>query len=234
MLRTRGSRRAFAIAVLLGVAGGALYSYQTGGVIWSLAEAGANRDAGLDALRRHVADWGALGPLGYVLLVIVEVLVAPIPGTLLYAPGGVIFGGFLGGTLSLGGNVAGAAIACAVASLWQDTVARSLSSPAVTALGERLRAEGLWLIFLLRVNPLSSSDLVSYAAGLVGVPVWKVALGTLAGMAPLCFAQAYLADRLFRWIPSAGWIVLSLGILYACAVVVVVARLARPRSDKSR
>ena len=42
----------------------------------------------------------------------VEVVVAPIPGTMLYAPGGVIFGGFLGGLLSLAGNVIGAGIAC--------------------------------------------------------------------------------------------------------------------------
>src|SRR5262245_52532785 len=66
----------------------------------------------LDALRQYVQSWGALAPVVYVFAVIVEVVVAPIPGTLLYAPAGAIFGGFVGGALSLVGNVIGAAIAC--------------------------------------------------------------------------------------------------------------------------
>jgi uncharacterized membrane protein YdjX (TVP38/TMEM64 family) len=221
-------RRTLAALGLAALAGGALYSYSSGGVIWAVAHAAPDRDGGLDAVRRHVAAWGPLGPLAYVLLVIVEVLVAPIPGALLYAPGGAIFGGLLGGALSLAGNVAGAVIACAIAGLWRDALARRLTSPAGRALTARLRAKGLWVIFLLRLNPLTSSDLVSYAAGLVGVPLWKVAVGTLAGMTPLCFAQAYFADRLFQLLPGAGWLVVLMGMACLATVIVLVGRLGRP------
>ena len=69
---------------------------------------------------------------------------------------------------------------------------------------ERIRRRGLLVVMLLRLNPLTSSDLVSYAAGLVGVPVWRVALGTLVGMAPLCYAQAHASEWLFRLLPGAG------------------------------
>ena len=48
------------------------------------------------------------------------------------------------------------------------------------------------VVLLLRANPLTSSDLVSYAAGVAGVPPWKVAAGTLIGLAPLCYLQAVL------------------------------------------
>ena len=37
-------------------------------------------------------------------------MIAPIPGTILYAPAGVIFGGFWGGVYSLIGNISGAAL----------------------------------------------------------------------------------------------------------------------------
>ena len=37
-----------------------------------------------------VASWGPLAPVVYTLAVVVEVIVAPIPGTLLYAPAGAI------------------------------------------------------------------------------------------------------------------------------------------------
>jgi uncharacterized membrane protein YdjX (TVP38/TMEM64 family) len=132
--------------------------------------------------------------------------VAPIPGAILYAPGGAIFGGFIGGTLSLIGNVAGASIACWLGATFGDEwVAKKAAGgnhSALSAVHARLVARGGWLVFVLRVNPLTSSDLVSYAAGLAGVPVRHVALGTLFGMAPLCYAQAYLAESLFQVLPG--------------------------------
>jgi uncharacterized membrane protein YdjX (TVP38/TMEM64 family) len=87
----------------------------------------------------------------------------------------------------------------------------------------------MWLILLLRINPLTSSDLVSYAAGLTGIPVWKVMIGTLLGMAPLCWIQAYLADGILRAIPQLLYPVMILCGIYAVVVIWVVARLYRRR-----
>ena len=69
-----------------------------------------------------MAGWGRLAPLVYTLAVVVEVIVAPIPGTLLYAPAGAIFGGFVGGSLSLVGNVIGAAICCVIGQMIGERV----------------------------------------------------------------------------------------------------------------
>ena len=54
------------------------------------------------------------------------------------------------------------------------------------------------------------------------MPVWKISLGTLIGLAPLCYAQAYLAQELFTWLPGSGLILLGFTIAY---VVVVLALL---------
>jgi hypothetical protein len=43
-------------------------------------------------------------------------------------------------------------------------------------------------------------------------------------MAPLCCAQAYLADRLFRVLPGSGLAVMVLALAYAAAVVCIVVR----------
>jgi len=67
------------------------------------------------------------------------------------------------------------------------------------------------------LNPLTTSDLVSYAAGLAGIPVWKVMLGTAVGMAPLCLAQSYLAEGLFETVP---WLLYPLMIIALIYVVV--------------
>jgi uncharacterized membrane protein YdjX (TVP38/TMEM64 family) len=185
-------------------------------------------------LRAYIAGWGPFGPAVYLALVIVEVLVAPIPGTMLYAPGGVIFGGGLGGTLSLAGNVIGAAIACWITRVFSTRSARSVASPTLVRYREQIADRGAWIVFLLRLNPLTSSDLVSYAAGCVGVSPVKVAVGTLAGMAPLCYAQAYVADRVFSVLPGSLWLVAALGLLYAALVVRVVARSGRRSSEGAR
>lgn len=231
---TDRARRWAALAALAVVAALAFRSYQSGGLLFALADATRDGAHSIEVLRAYLATWGALGPLAYVLLVVVEVLVAPLPGTLLYAPGGALFGGFVGGSLSLAGNVAGAALACLIARFWREPLARSLDSETLAAVGERLRARGLWLILLLRLNPLTSSDLVSYAAGLVGIPAWKVAVGTLAGMAPLCYAQAYLAEGLFQVLPGSLWIVLAFGLGYAAAVIWLIVRMGRRQPGKSR
>jgi uncharacterized membrane protein YdjX (TVP38/TMEM64 family) len=223
----RRARRVLAGASLAVLCGWAASSYASGGIIATLSQSASGDDRALDTIRERVRGWGAWAPLAYVLLVIVEVLVAPIPGTLLYAPGGAIFGGFVGGSLSLAGNTLGATMACLIARLWREPFHRMLASRGAAALRARLAHRGLWLIVLLRLNPLTSSDLVSYAAGLVGVAPWKVFVGTLAGMAPLCYAQAYLADRLFRILPGSGVIVLVLGAAYVLAVVVLLVGLGR-------
>ena len=121
------------------------------------------------------------------------------PGPLLYAPAGAIFGGLMGGTLSLIGNVTGAGIASWLGrALGESWVSRHTTGAQAARIRERVVSRGPWVIFLLRINPLTSSDLVSYVAGAMGVPVRHVVIGTLAGMAPLCFAQAFLAASLFE------------------------------------
>jgi uncharacterized membrane protein YdjX (TVP38/TMEM64 family) len=217
------------LVALAAAAGWAAYSYATGGLMFALAASDLRAADSLEPLRAHLAAWGRLAPLVYVAAVIVEVMLAPIPGTLLYAPAGALFGGGLGGTLSLAGNVIGATLACLVASLFGERLTRRLDSGGLAGYRRRLANRGGWIVFLLRVNPLTSSDLVSYAAGLAGVPAWKVAAGTLAGMAPLCYAQAYLADRLFRMLPGSIWVLAALGVAYAAVVLWVVVRLGRRR-----
>jgi uncharacterized membrane protein YdjX (TVP38/TMEM64 family) len=201
------------------VAAWVVYSLWSGGLVSTLVDAARHGDGSVEVLREYLRRWGALAPLVYVVIVIVEVLVAPLPGTLLYAPGGAIFGGLVGGTLSLAGNVIGAAIACALARTWGGRLTRAIDAQGLAPYRERLAARGMRVILLLRINPLTSSDLVSYAAGFVGIPPWKVAAGTFAGMAPLCYAQAYLAEQIFEYLPGSTWILVGLGAAYAAAAV---------------
>lgn len=219
------------ICALLAVAlvGGMLaWSYAQDGIVFELLNGESTAEQKVAALRSFVENFGAAAPLVYAGFVTAEVVVAPLPGTMLYAPGGLIFGGFWGGALSLAGNVLGAGIACQLMRLIAGNhaerfVARSALAPYEDKISER----GAWVVFLLRVNPLTSSDLVSYAAGLTHVSVWQVMVGTLAGMAPLCFGQAYLAEGLFAAFPRLLYPLLAACAVYALVVVWILARLWR-------
>jgi uncharacterized membrane protein YdjX (TVP38/TMEM64 family) len=180
----------------------AVWSYESSGLIHTLLADPPAGQTRMHVLREYVLAFGPLAPLAYVGSVAIEVLIAPIPGTLLYAPAGAIFGGLLGGTLSLIGNVLGAGIATYLARTFgAQWFARRHHSGRLAHYRTMLAARGAWIIFVLRINPLTSCDLVSYAAGLAGVSPARVAIGTFFGMAPHCFLQAYLAATIFETVP---------------------------------
>jgi uncharacterized membrane protein YdjX (TVP38/TMEM64 family) len=194
------------------------WSWWSGGIVFDLLRGDLSAAAKIVRLREFFAGFGAAAPLVYFLLVVAEVVVAPIPGLMLYAPGGVIFGSWWGGAISLAGNVAGAGVACVIArSLGGDWVTRWFAAEKLSRVSAGLERYGGWLVFLLRLNPLTSSDVVSYAAGLTQMPVRTVMLATAAGMAPLCFAQAWLAEGLLAAFPN-----LIYGLVIACGVYFVI------------
>ena len=92
----------------------AVWSYLSGGIVNLLLDPGIPSELRLTRIQLWFEAWGSAGPLAYMIIVTIEVVLAPIPGTVLYLPGGVVFGWLVGGTMSLAGNVLGAGIACQV------------------------------------------------------------------------------------------------------------------------
>lgn len=212
--------------IVLALVAAGLFSFWTSGLLSAAVSSPQHEQTWLEQVRTVVASWGRLAPLVYTLAVVLEVVVAPIPGALLYAPGGAIFGAFWGGTLALAGNVIGAAL-CAVLGrlIGERLLGAQARSPQFARYRTQLADRGLWVVLLLRANPLTSSDLVSYAAGVAGVPAWKVAAGTLVGLAPLCYLQAYFAEQVFTLIP--GWLIAAGGIVLLLIVILIVIRGSR-------
>ena len=211
-------RRYWPLVPVLLIAGWAMWSWWSGGLIAVVVQSASDGQETVERLRSLILGTGAWAPVVYVLAVVVEVMVAPIPGALLYAPGGAIFGGFLGGTLSLAGNVIGAGLATWLGATLGARVTGNSDSSKLQQIAARVRERGLLVVVLLRINPLTSSDLVSYAAGLAGVAVWRVAVGTAIGMAPLCYAQAYASEWIFRALPGSGLVLLGLAAAYVAFI----------------
>jgi len=169
-----------------------------------------------------------LGPIAYIGLVTAEVIVAPVPGIMLYAPGGLMFGPWLGGLLAIVGNMLGSGISCVLArTIGQRWLQKMAVSETVETLQGTLEERGFWLILLMRLNPLTSTDLLSYAAGLTRIPVTHVMLATGLGMTPLCLAQSWLSDSIFHRWPSLLWPLLVAGVCYVIVVAWILVRMLR-------
>jgi len=203
-----------------------LVSWGNDGIVARLLDAQLSASERVLILQHFFQEAGFFAPVAYVIFVIAEVIVAPIPGLMLYAPGGLIFGPWLGGFLAIIGNTIGAGISCALVrsagSAWLEKISTNTS---MDKLQKSLNRRGFWMILVLRLNPLTSTDLLSYAAGLTRIPIWHVMLATGLGMAPLCFAQSWLSDGIFNRWPGLIWPLMIAGLLYLAAVAVILSRM---------
>ncbi|MFO1000297.1 MAG: TVP38/TMEM64 family protein [Planctomycetaceae bacterium] len=212
------------IAILLTM----LASWCSDGIVARLLDTQLSASERVLVFQHFFHEAGFFAPLAYVMFVVAEVIVAPIPGLMLYAPGGLIFGPWLGGFLAVIGNTIGAGISCAFArNVGQGWLEKISANTSMEKLQEQLNRRGFWMILLLRLNPLTSSDLLSYAAGLTRIPIWHVMLATGLGMAPLCFAQSWLSDGIFNRWPGLIWPLMISGLMYLAAVAIILSRMLK-------
>lgn len=230
MNKARWCVLALALLLLIGVG----WSYASGGLAATLLSSEYSAAEKLTTLRAFFLDLGPAAPAAYVAFVTVEVVVAPLPGAMLYAPGGIVFGGFWGGVLSTIGNSLGAGIACGLTRIFGERFIRKMAASGTwQRYADQLNRRGLWIVALLRVNPLTSSDLVSYAAGLTPMATWKVMAGTAFGIAPLCFVQSYLADELLTAFPHLLYPLLAACAVYVLIVLLVLKKMAGQARHKA-
>lgn len=140
--------------------------------------------------------------------------------------GGLLFGPLAGALLSLGADLAAAATAFFLArSAGREWVARLLRRRPRAERLVRLLAErrGALTIFVLRICPVAHYTLVSFAAGLAGVPLRPFLLGTAVGLLPGAALYPVLGDSIDR--PS-GPVFLA-GMVVLAVFLVVTLRIAR-------
>lgn len=143
-----------------------------------------------------LSDWfssqGALGPVLLMLLMILAVVVGPIPTLPISAASGLVYGMFHGTVIAVVGALAGSLVAFYLARvLGRDAVHQKLeNNPVFSARGSQ---RFLFIaVFLTRLIPLFSFALISYAAGVTAIHLWRYALATLLGMLPMTFVFAGL------------------------------------------
>ncbi len=167
------------------------------GLYWLLAQGGT-----LDILTEHAAfrEWveglGPLGPLAIVVTMTVAIVLSPIPSAPIALASGAAYGHIWGTIYVLVGAELGALVAFLLARLLGYELLHRW-------LGDRLSMGILGsqntlmaIIFVSRLLPFVSFDLISYAAGLTTMSFWRFAVATLAGIIPASFLLAHFGNEL--------------------------------------
>jgi len=146
----------------------------------------------IEEVRRVVSPTGPAAPLIYV-VVSAALGALFVPGSILAAGSGLLFGPVLGMFVTLGAAVGTAIVA--------SRIGRRAGRDSARALVGRERAEridaliergGLWAVVGQRFIPGISDALASYAFGAFGVPLWQMVVGSFIGSAPRAFAYTAL------------------------------------------
>jgi uncharacterized membrane protein YdjX (TVP38/TMEM64 family) len=186
-------RRAASPLVLLAVLALALAAlWMVPAVRAGLGQVAALLAAGdLPGLREYLRGFGVWAPLASALLMQLQALIAPLPSLPLMYANGLLFGTWWGGLLSWA-SILGSALLCfGLARLWGRPLVERLVSPSALAwVDTRVLRYGAFAVFLTRLTPLTSFDLLSYAAGLTSMRLGPFSLATALGMAPAIFLVA--------------------------------------------
>jgi uncharacterized membrane protein YdjX (TVP38/TMEM64 family) len=161
----------------------------------------------VEALRDYILTFGAGAPIISLLLMVLQALIAPVPGFLIVFANGLAFGWFWGWVISLAGQALAAALC-----FW---IARTLGRGAAQALIGRfgLEAADGWIarrgpygIVVARLMPGMAFDNISFGAGLTRIGFWRFMAATVAGAAPQTFLYVYLGQSAaqYAWAMLAG------------------------------
>ncbi|KRD06918.1 hypothetical protein ASE48_13320 [Mycobacterium sp. Root265] len=158
--------------------------------LWYLI--GVARVLDLEAIRDAVAATGPAAPLVYVLVSAILGSVF-VPGPLLAAGSGLLFGPVLGTFVTLGATVGTATIAgLAGRRAGRDSTRALLGADRAARIDALIARGGLWAVVGQKFVPGISDAMASYAFGAFGVPLWQIMIGAFIGSAPRAFVYTAL------------------------------------------
>ena len=185
----------------------------------------------------HARALGPAAPLVFVLTYAVAV-VARVPALPLTIAAGAIFGFSRGVLYALTGAVIGATAAFLIGRhVARRIVARRLAAmPRFAAIDRAVSAQGLRIVFLLRLSPVVPFNVLNYALGLTKISFGDFVLASV-GMVPGAIVYAYCGKVAGEALSLAGqaqvprdasyYAVLTAGLVATVAATTIVGRTAR-------
>lgn len=164
---------------------------------WLLSKTGALESL-LDTavLMARIQALGIWGPVAVVVLMTAAIVMSPVPSAPIALAAGAAYGHIWGTVYVAAGAELGALVAFAIARLLGHDVLHKWFKDRLDMglFGSQNALMGI--VFVSRLLPFVSFDLVSYAAGLTSLTVWRFAVATLAGIIPASFLLAHFGGEM--------------------------------------
>lgn len=178
-----------------------------GAAAWALWQVDpAQLDA--QAIAARIRAVGPLGPLVLFALLVLQCVVAPLPSEPLMMAAGFVYGAPAGFAIAWLGVVAGAVLCFALARWFGETFAARFVGRDKLAVLDSLaapeaRATAFFAVLGLRLLAFTAFDVVSYAAGLIRLPLRWFLLATAVGCVPKVFVFTYFGANVAE---RPGWV----------------------------
>ena len=148
-----------------------------------------------DKLLILVKELGLIGPVVIICLIAIAIIITPVPSAPIALVSGALYGHTFGTIYVVIGALLGASLAFMISrKLGYDYINRKLHHRMpVKIVGSQNTL--MMIVFVTRLAPFISFDVISYAAGLTKLTVWRFILATLMGIVPISFILAHLGSE---------------------------------------
>jgi uncharacterized membrane protein YdjX (TVP38/TMEM64 family) len=152
----------------------------------------------------------AWAPLVYMALMALAIIISPIPSVPLDIAAGIVFGPLLGTIYSVIGATIGAVVSFLLARILGRELIEGFLRGHInfcTDCSDKILAK---IVFLSRLIPVISFDIISYGAGLTKMSLKAFTIATILGMIPLTFLYTAYGSIL----TINAWIGIVVGVIF--------------------
>lgn len=163
-----------------------------------------------DAMQAWLTESGRFAPLVYIVVMVIAIVISPIPSLPLDIAAGAFFGPFLGTIYSVIGALVGSVISFLIARFLGRKLVEKLLKGHInfcTICSDKILTK---MVFISRLLPMVSFDVVSYGAGLTKMSLFRFSIATFLGMLPLTFVYNYFGSVILfhkGWTFSVGMLI---------------------------
>lgn len=171
-----------------------------------------------ERVKAFVQDAGVWGPLVFIGIQFLQILIAPIPGQAVGVLAGALFGPVLGTVYSMAGALLGFTTIFIISrQLGRPFVERFVKKEHLEKFDYLTKANGAMVFFIIFLLPAFPDDIICYLAGLSPIPIRTLVLvsflGRLPGFMVLSFIGSGIADADMRLIIAFVTIFVVIGAL---------------------
>lgn len=182
-----------------------------------------------DHFSAYVTSLGLLGPLFLWSLNVAQIIIAVLPGHIIFLTSGYIYGTFNGFLIMYTSTLVAGQLAFLLARYFgRPMVIRFVPAKTLSVWDRIADKNGFMYYLLLLLVPIFPTDVLTYVAGLSKISIPKFTLANIIGRAPWIFFLTVVGalgiDFVVNSLSPTSWVLLTLAIL----VFVVVYRLLSP------